>query len=141
MYEGLKGVGKVIIKSSGNGHYQIKGVVLINHWPNSKGRSCYMAGTTGSIKNVSCQQAINFALNPESMKVPNKSRRKSSYKNQRATLWAKSQYCGICGDWIEFYSESTLDHKIPISKGGMNHHNNYQLAHETCNKEKADKII
>lgn len=47
--------------------------------------------------------------------------------------------CGICGMPIEF-SECTLDHKIPLSKGGTNKLSNLQLAHLLCNQYKADSI-
>jgi hypothetical protein len=34
----------------------------------------------------------------------------------------------------------TKDHIIPVSKGGKNHHSNYQVMCTKCNLKKADKI-
>lgn len=47
--------------------------------------------------------------------------------------------CGICGKPITNMKECTIDHIVPISKGGMTTMNNCQLAHFKCNQLKADK--
>lgn len=45
--------------------------------------------------------------------------------------------CGICGKDVEF-DLGTLDHIIPVTKGGSHTYDNVQLAHQPCNREKAD---
>lgn len=36
---------------------------------------------------------------------------------------------------------ATIDHIIPLSKGGTHTYNNVQLAHYICNSKKSDKIL
>lgn len=36
--------------------------------------------------------------------------------------------------------EATIDHIIPLSKGGRDEINNMQLAHDDCNQLKADSM-
>lgn len=46
--------------------------------------------------------------------------------------------CMICGLPFAKKKDITLDHIIPISKGGFDLLDNYQLAHYQCNQLKAD---
>lgn len=46
--------------------------------------------------------------------------------------------CGICGGVIS--NKAHYDHIIPLSKGGSHTTGNLQLAHPTCNMQKASKI-
>ena len=46
--------------------------------------------------------------------------------------------CGICGKKIKSFRDATVDHIIPLNRGGKNTIMNYQLAHEFCNIEKGN---
>lgn len=46
--------------------------------------------------------------------------------------------CGICG--TKLTGEQSIDHIIPISKGGTEAFDNLQLAHPKCNFSKSDGI-
>ncbi|MCK5897421.1 MAG: HNH endonuclease [Cocleimonas sp.] len=140
MYDKCKDRIKVTIENKGNGHYQIKGKVLINHYPNSKNKTAYMGGSTSGIKQTSCCRAIQYALSPYTMKGIRKVKRKNNYKVQKGRLFKKNKKCSLCGVEFKNIGEATLDHKIPLSRGGLNHSNNYQLAHEKCNSEKGNNI-
>jgi 5-methylcytosine-specific restriction endonuclease McrA len=48
--------------------------------------------------------------------------------------------CAICGNPIETMKDCTIDHIIPISKGGLTTIENCQLAHKSCNVKKGDKV-
>jgi len=60
------------------------------------------------------------------------------HKNWRKTLMkmqrGKCYYCGCDMD------EPTLDHVIPLSKGGEDTFENVVAACEPCNREKADSV-
>lgn len=54
--------------------------------------------------------------------------------------------CYLCGkpftksgpdDWEDY----TIDHVIPRSRGGLDHIDNYKLAHFPCNQEKDDRLF
>lgn len=52
---------------------------------------------------------------------------------EKKTIYANGNgRCGICGKPIKF-EEMTVDHKIPLSRGGTNAFNNLQPACRTCN--------
>mgnify|MGYP002740105201 CR=1 FL=1 len=53
---------------------------------------------------------------------------------------SKGAICGICGKSIGNMKHCTVDHIIPISKGGQTTLENCQLAHVWCNRKKGNKI-
>lgn len=68
-------------------------------------------------------------------------------KERRAKQFIRKQLinkngavCAICGKPIETMKDCTIDHIIPISKGGLTTIENCQLAHKNCNVTKGDKI-
>ena len=48
--------------------------------------------------------------------------------------------CYLCFKSIEFGQDS-LEHKIPLSRGGTNEYNNLDVAHRRCNSRKYNKTI
>lgn len=52
-------------------------------------------------------------------------------KYKRRVMWEKNPYCWICG-YLMLHGDRTLDHFIPVSKGGGNGPNLF-LAHRKCN--------
>lgn len=59
----------------------------------------------------------------------------------RQYLYYKKPICGLCQLPIITIDEATIDHKIPISKGGDNTLENKQIAHGKCNSFKGDRMI
>jgi len=62
--------------------------------------------------------------------------------HNRATkmhLLRKSDKCGICGEPIKNLKESSIDHIVPLSKGGQDIPSNMQVAHISCNQAKGNK--
>ena len=57
---------------------------------------------------------------------------------EKKTVYAQGNgKCGICGKPIKF-SDMTIDHKIPLSKGGTNEFSNLQPACLICNMLKGE---
>jgi len=48
--------------------------------------------------------------------------------------------CKMCGVVFQDFSTVTIDHIVPISKGGTNDLGNLQLACSDCNAAKGDKV-
>lgn len=65
-------------------------------------------------------------------------RRKSAMKHKMVDRWGNK--CYICGKELT-YSEITIDHVIPSSKGGTDHVNNLRPCCRSCNNRKADKVL
>lgn len=60
---------------------------------------------------------------------------------EKKTIYAKANgKCAICGKPVEF-KKMTVDHKVPIAKGGTNDLGNLQLAHLSCNRAKSDMLL
>lgn len=55
-------------------------------------------------------------------------------------LWKISKKCGICGKDLPGLDISTLDHIIPLSKGGADNMSNLALTHWKCNNKKGNNI-
>lgn len=49
--------------------------------------------------------------------------------------------CAHCGKPMEFFGDFTLEHVIPLSKGGTNEKKNFVALCEQCNKNKSNDII
>jgi 5-methylcytosine-specific restriction endonuclease McrA len=61
-------------------------------------------------------------------------------KWHRNRLFQQSNVCGICNKPITKMKEATIDHIIPLSKGGSDDITNMQLAHYDCNQAKGDSL-
>lgn len=48
--------------------------------------------------------------------------------------------CALCGKPITNMKDVTLDHIIPVSRGGLTVKENCQLAHERCNAMKGNSM-
>jgi len=48
--------------------------------------------------------------------------------------------CGICGLLILTKETFSIDHIVPLSRGGANRPYNFQPAHVRCNQQKADTL-
>lgn len=62
-----------------------------------------------------------------------------SSKKKKLKLWARNQHCFVCTERINHFSEATLEHIIPISRGGSGKLENLALSHAVCNQLKADE--
>lgn len=49
--------------------------------------------------------------------------------------------CYLCEKEIKYFSQSSIDHVIPKSRGGSNKKENLKITHSTCNGRKGSKLI
>ena len=73
---------------------------------------------------------------------------RAAYENARQKILKTQTICGICGKPVDFSYRAphplspTVDHIIPISKGGHpSDIDNLQLAHRCCNRQKSNSLI
>lgn len=52
---------------------------------------------------------------------------------------SRGAICGICGKPIRNKKDCTVDHIIPLAKGGRTTIENCQLAHFDCNQKKGSR--
>lgn len=70
------------------------------------------------------------------------------FERNKKKILASQDVCGICGQPVNKLLKyphplsPVIDHIVPIAKGGHpSDISNLQLAHWTCNRQKADKLI
>ncbi len=120
-------------------HYQYKGKVIVNYYPTKQ--TAYISKTNNGIPCKSSELASQWADNPNLIPTSNIS--KSKRKNNNGKLRHKLYYergvktCYCCGKPLIF-EEATLEHIIPLSKGGSNYLDNLSLSHYECNNEKGN---
>lgn len=74
----------------------------------------------------------------QTVKYIAKCKRKNFTSAQRMSVYNKDKgTCAICGKFVSV-DDFTIDHIIPIAKGGTNDLENLQCAHKVCNQVKQD---
>lgn len=73
---------------------------------------------------------------------------RANYERNRKRIFATQNTCGICGHPVDFSLKAphpmsaVCDHIIPVAKNGHpSSIDNLQLAHFSCNGQKADKLL
>jgi 5-methylcytosine-specific restriction endonuclease McrA len=127
-----------------NGHFQIKGSLLVNYYPFAKRRTAYIAATTRGIPHATIAQAVALAFEPPSMAdagVKAKRGSKGFYSRWRRQMWKAGfrtcHWCGVSMNRIHGHPRQlTCDHKIPLARGGLDNPNNFVPACLKCNQER-----
>ena len=126
----------------GKGHWQVAGgPILVNFYPfANKGPVIYIAGTTKRLgRNLAVEDAIQAAKNPPPIGVMPKDRRSGPrrYMSIKKRMFARRKFyppfCYWCHKSLTLKT-ATIDHKIPLFRGGLDNENNMVLACEPCNK-------
>lgn len=118
-------------------HWQvIGGKYLVNFYPSKK--TIYVNGMTEGQRGSDVRHVVNAALGKDVPLTQEKHRRKKMGGVKRK-LFKKQKSCALCGEVLTLETAS-VDHKIPLSKGGSNFLDNLQLTHIDCNFKKADKL-
>ena len=92
-----------------------------------------------NIKEKACAKLKNYEVyEVESGNIIIPTKRKVIPSDKRRQVYNKNQgRCVICGKFVEF-DNFTIDHIIPLSKGGTNQYENLQCTCKTCNQLKQD---
>lgn len=124
-----------------HGHVQLRGDLLVNYYPESKKRTAYVAGTTKGRKLVSPSEAVGmcFTAPPIVGKEDRDKRSKDSRKKRAALIKKGVKACFWCQAPVTI-DTSTLEHKIPLARGGLDNANNRTLACYDCNNGRGHDI-
>ena len=83
----------------------------------------------------------------ENQRADHQGQHRVAYEKNKRKIYATQTVCGICGQPVDpalkypHPMSRCIDHIIPISRGGHpSDLANLQLAHWTCNRQKADLI-
>ncbi len=128
----------LVLKNGATGHYHIIGPILVNYYPFSPNRTAYAKGTT---KGKPCTPAEAVALSihgPDIAPEHLKGKRDRNTRQIRMGLLGPSGLgkCCWCGKPIDIET-SSIEHRIPLSRGGLEHQSNRMLACRPCNEARA----
>ncbi len=149
--EGLKRLGKLrdlcdahklelIVRA--NGHIQVKGAYLVNYYPFAKKPTIYIAGTAGKSTYNTPEEVVRLAVgHAKTFKVEARDKRPKNTQARKKRLWAAGcKSCHWCKVEFERFEDATLEHIIPLSKGGLDNPNNTTLAHAKCNNDRGNLL-
>lgn len=123
------------LRSMGNGHYQIHGGrYLVNFYPRTG--TAYVQGMSHGIpvKHKNVASLANVPIKTKAVK-----RRQGGYRKVKCRMLRRDSKCHYCRCNLT-EDTATVDHFIPLSKGGLDNPNNRVLACDGCNKGKADAM-
>ena len=135
---------KVLFRGPSCDHVQIVGPLLVNYYPESKHKTAYVAGTTGRKLHVTPKQAVEMALVAPTLGPGGRkdTRQESGTTKGRRKIVSRlrgrdGDACIWCREAMVFYGEgplrATIEHVIPLGRGGLDNMNNMALAHFKCN--------
>ena len=120
------------------GHWQIRGgSYTVNYYPHAdKGPTFYINGMSGGRNARNLSEVIAAASKPRNQ---DGAPRKKSYRGVKRRLWWASPHCRLCGRALTL-AEATVDHVIPLGRGGSNGTDNLTLVCVSCNHDKDCKL-
>jgi hypothetical protein len=126
----------------GTGHWQITGgAYLVNCWPHTKrGFVYHIAGTVGSHQGKPRQAVLAALAGGHGTGHASRRRDHVYYRRVKSQLLKTEPHCWICKCGLT-RKTATIDHVIPLDKGGSNGQDNLRIACEACNKTKGNKIV
>jgi 5-methylcytosine-specific restriction endonuclease McrA len=110
----------------------------VNYYPDCKKRTAYVAGTAKGKKHCTPEEAVEMAFSAPAV-VTAKVKRKNNSRARRYRLLKKKPFCHWCNASLTL-DNSTLEHKIPLKRGGLDHSNNWVLACPKCNHERGHEM-
>lgn len=111
------------------------GPLLVNYYPST--RTVYAAGAQkGTYAGI--DEAIRVALGQARQVCAERTKRERLMSAKRRLL-AQKPWCHYCRTALDG-STATIDHVIPLSRGGSNYANNLVLACVECNVKKGNSF-
>ena len=126
----------------GNGHWQLTGgSLLVNFYPYAKrGPKIYVQGTNEGRRGTAEEAIAAASERPDVCpRADRNKRRRRGYRQARKRMMRKDPYCHWCRCALNT-NTATLDHVIPLKRGGLDHHNNWVLACDPCNDRRAAEM-
>lgn len=130
----------VDVRETAPGHYQLRGRLIVSYW--SRLSKAKVNGTIYTESHVSPYQAVQMTLQlPPVIKRHRRAKRrpKGSYRDIKAKLLVNIPYCRWCGTPL-FLAIATIDHEIPLSRGGADDESNLCLSCSDCNNHRGDRM-
>ena len=129
----------VEIVERSHGHFQIRGDLLVNYYPFSAKQTAYVDGTRQGRKGVSPLEAMQMAKTAPPVARPEHRDKRRSKKSRERRQWLIEKrgitHCRWCNCSLTL-DTSTLEHVIPLNRGGLDQPGNWTLACGPCNEDR-----
>jgi 5-methylcytosine-specific restriction endonuclease McrA len=131
---------EVVCVNEAGGHYQVTGgPMLVNWYPFSAKQTAYVKATTKGVQNATPEQVIKMATSAPSGKCVKAVRKASRGKRAKKRLMVKHPFCHWCKEPLTA-DNATLEHVVPLARGGLDHHCNMTLACRACNEKRGSNM-
>ena len=131
--------GDATVRDCGNGHLQIEGRLLVNYYPESRRRTAYIDATKQGRHHVTPEQALSMAFQAPPLiagKVKRTGQTGAKKRLLRAAIPVEGKYRCMWCSGLFTPAELTVEHIIPLARGGLNNANNKGLACQPCNSNR-----
>lgn len=124
-------------------HWRILGGPLkVNVYPTRK--TYYINGMREKLEYIEIEEVIEAARRPPPAdnKTPRRKEKRGEWTlREKRRMWRRreSRRCHWCKRWMRF-REATLEHIIPLFRGGSNEADNLTLACAKCNHERGHEM-
>lgn len=131
------------LKECSSTHWQIiGGIAIVNIHSGKRGFTQYVQGT-GAGKPVKSVPAL--ITSATTVAIGQKCAQRKRYGGSKNRKWRQASrtgqpVCQWCKRPFASIEEATIDHVIPLSKGGSNGDDNLVLACATCNTMRSNKV-
>lgn len=129
----------IVAVECGPWHWQVRGgPIVVNFYPN-KG-TVYINGAVQKCgeRAWTPEHVVAIAINGPRFQRGEDRRRCKAEKRER---WNRGpRVCCWCGTPFEKYEDATVEHVLPLSRGGSNRVENIRLACEPCNKARGNGV-
>lgn len=123
-------------RDCGNGHWQVRGKLLVNYYPFAKrGPTIFVRGTSYSSQKGGWLIAIEAAFEPPGLGDRELRMTSKEAHRERTRLLRLDSHCMWCRTFLD-EKTATLEHVIPLARGGSNRRENLGIACEKCNRER-----
>ena len=120
-------------------HYQIIGShFTVNFYPTK--RTYYVNGAVSKSYYNKIEDLILIANGEKEITVSEKKDERKELKGLKKKVKRKHKVCFICKQPFNAENKPTLEHKIPLAKGGSNREDNLVASCRECNRKKGDSL-
>lgn len=122
-------------------HIQIKGVHIVNVYESKQTYFVNGAAKKAYFNTNNPMSLIKIALGESNAKVSSeKENRKSFSKAKKENVKNRNDRCWICGELFTGGQLKTIEHKVPLDKGGSNRIDNLAVSHDECNRIRKNSL-
>lgn len=129
------------VRDCGNGHWQVRGALLVNYYPSTtRGRRIYIAGTRRGRSVETLKEVFDACGVPPPLTYDQQKRSQNFQRKSKIRAYRRSRFCNWCGTGPLLFNQCRADHKIPRSRGGLDNDNNIVISCIECDIRRKNEM-